>query len=112
MTKQWKVSARKNGETYVLYVATSDEATKADHEAGSGSLIAFARDDRRLPENIKDDDHRDLAIGAFGNYARLRKMELGSLAETDSIPEGLKEDCLGGKPGAHSFLVRVYEQRV
>ena len=114
MTKQWKVNARKADENYVLYVATSDEAIKMDLKAGSGSLIGFARDGRRLPENVRDDDHRDLAIGALGYHAQSRRMELenGSFAETDSIPKGLKDNWLGGKPGSNTFTVRVYEETV
>jgi hypothetical protein len=112
MMKQWKVNARKQGANYMLYVAISEEAIQLDHQAGSGSsLIEFARHGRFSSEH--NDDHRDLAIGAFGHYAKSHDMEVGGpLVEIDSIPKGLKNDWLGGNPGSHTFAVIVYEQQV
>jgi hypothetical protein len=111
VTRQWKVNARKQGAKYMLYVATSDEAIRIDQQAGTGhSLIEFARHDRFSSEH--DDDHRDLAVGAFGYFAKTRNMDLGGpLVEVDSIPGNLGNDWLGGKPGSGTFAVIVYEQQ-
>jgi len=60
-----------------------------------------------------NDDHRDLAIGACGYYAKTQNIELGGpLVEVDTIPNGLKNDWLGGKPGSGTFAVIVYEQQM
>ncbi|SRR6266566_1224604 len=111
MVKLWKISAKKNDESYSLYVETSDEAIQLDHQAekGGGSLISYARHGRWSGE--PSDDHRDLALGALSYYASRRGMQITSgLAETDSIPEGLKQDWLGGVPSSGTFAVIVHEQ--
>ncbi len=113
MTKIWKVSAKKDPEFYALYVGTSDKAIALDHHAeqSGGSLISYARHGRFGSE--QSDDHRDLAVGALSYYASRRGMQITSpLAETDSIPEGLKQDWLGGVPSSGTFAVIVHEQQI
>lgn len=111
MPKFWKISAKKGDQAYAAYVATSDEAIQIDQQAekSGGSLISYARHKRFSGE--PSDDHRDLAAGALTYYATRAGMQITSpLSQTDSIPDGLKQDWIGGVPSSQTYAVIVHEQ--
>ena len=110
MIKHWNTTATKDGKPVNLYVSTTEGTVKLDLSAGAGSLIDYAR--RGHFPNFPKDDHRDLAISAFGYHCDSRKATWSdqTLRTCDSIPPGLESFWYGGAPGGNTVAVSVHEE--
>jgi hypothetical protein len=110
-TKHWQITLRKGNVSVTLYATTTDEMAEADLRAAEAdSLILIARQYHRHPQN-QEQNHRDLAIGAFMAYASKPHYDcdFAHIEISSKAPSSLPTGYAGGRD---SRLVPIWEEPI
>lgn len=116
MTKYWKTVVQDGDSDVTLYTFTNEECIQRDRAAGpSASLIHFGASGRFQESTNPNQEHIDLAAGAFSNHRDQRGYRQSNLiiTEVESMPEALPRFEIGGlcRDGHWQVAMCVYEHR-
>jgi len=109
MTKYWKAEGVRGSRQIALYVETNDAAVEFDVSLWPASALMAGAVDTIPPAG--EPRHRALAQGALVEYLRSAQVSsVGIVSEVWSIPAGLKNTWIGGKPGDPGTCVAVIHE--